>query len=123
MGGPPSGGYDWLSLLLVGVPGTVLGGITLAVVLLDRVRSRASKDGQDAADILALEGKLTTLGENEESTGAILQKHLIDCAKNQGRIEEVLVSLKEGQQRAERTIEGLQRTVANWMRDRERAGP
>lgn len=122
MGGP-SGGYDWLSLLLVGVPGTLLAAITLAVVLLDRARSTGSKNGQEAADIEAMGRRMDSIGEGLAGQGAALQEHLIGCAKSHGRVEQVLVSLKEGQERGERQIAELQRTVANWMRDKERSAP
>lgn len=118
---PASDGYNWLSLLLVGVPSTILAAITLGVVLLDRVRSRASKDGQDAADIQALEGRVSGLHESVATQSAALQQHLVDCAKNQGRIEMAQKSVDDTLARLERGVAGLQRTVANWMRDEEKA--
>lgn len=122
MGGPANGSYDWLSLLLVGLPGTVIGGITLALVMLDKARSRGSKDGQEAISILALEGRVSSLDEGVSAQGAALQTHLIDCAKIQGRMEEGQKTNTASLARLERSVDEMRRTISNWMRDRERSG-
>ena len=121
MVGGVGGGHDWLSLLLGTVPGTLIASVTLGVVLLDRATKRANRDGQDAADIQALDNRVSVMGNTVNDHGSVLQQHLIDCAKSQGRTETILTALKEGQERGERTMSEIQRTVANWMRDRERS--
>jgi hypothetical protein len=122
MGGPIGGGYDWLSLLLVGLPGTVIGAITLALVLLDKARSRGSKDGKETVAILALEGRVTSLDEGFNAQGTALQQHLLDCAKIQGKMDEGQKNNSETLARLERSVDEMRRTISNWMRDRERSG-
>lgn len=131
---------QWMTLLIVGLPGTLFGVVALARGVLNEARAKASLDGAkdqmlrevekklNAADgigdeAIKLRSEVDALHDVARATADSLQKHLIDCAKSHGKVETLLVGLAEGQDKQGRAIEGLQRTVANWMRDAEKSAP
>lgn len=125
--------------IIVAILALIVSGLTLSRSMRKDLRSAALTEGAknqliedirarlDLTDGVAetargLRQDMDTLKDVAAKTAGGLQQHLLDCAKGQGLLQGKMESLEEGQDRLQRTAEGLQRTIANWMRDKEHSG-